>query len=52
MLNMDKDQTVLQATLMDTDEEQLTITPTEAMDNLNLQEVKMVLPHFCLFVRN
>ena len=36
MFNMDKDQTILQTTLMDTDKEQFTITLMEARDNLNL----------------
>ena len=36
MFNMDKDQTLLQTSLMDTDEDKLTITPVEARDNLNL----------------
>ena len=36
MFNMDEDQTILQTPLMDADEEPLTITPTEARDNLNL----------------
>ena len=35
MFNMDEDQKILQTTLMETDEGQLTITPTEARDNLN-----------------
>ena len=29
MLNMDKDQTILQTSLMDTDEEELTVAPTD-----------------------
>ena len=52
MFNMDKDQTVLQTSLMDTDEEELTVTLMEARDNLNLYKVKMVPLHFCSFVRN
>ena len=36
IFNMDKDQTIIQTPLLDTDEEQLTITLTEARDNLNL----------------
>ena len=36
MFNMDEDQTILQTPLMDTDEEELTVTPAEARDNLNL----------------
>ena len=35
IFNMDKDQTILQTPLMDTDEGPLTITPMEARDNLN-----------------
>ena len=52
MFNMDEDQTILQTPLMNTGEEQLTITLMEARDNLNLQEVKIVSLHFCLSVRN
>ena len=33
---MDEDQTILQTPLIGTDEESLTITPTEVRDNLNL----------------
>ena len=36
MFNMGKDQTILQTPLMDTDEDELTITPVETRDNLNL----------------
>ena len=36
MFNMDEDQTILQTPLMDTDEDEQTITPVEARDNLNL----------------
>ena len=36
MYNMDEDQTILQTPLMDIDEEQLTVTSTEARDNVNL----------------
>ena len=36
MFNMDKDHTILQTPLMDTDEEELTIALMEARDNLNL----------------
>ena len=36
MFNMDKDQTIYQTSLMDTDEEELTVTLMEARDNLNL----------------
>ena len=36
MFNMDEDHTILQTPLMDTNEEQLTIFPMEARDNLNL----------------
>ena len=33
---MDEDQTILQTPLMDTEEDEMTITPMEARDNLNL----------------
>ena len=36
MFNMDKDQIILQIPLMDTEEDEMTITPMEARDNLNL----------------
>ena len=36
MFNMDEDQTILQTSLMNTDEGELSITPMEARDNLNL----------------
>ena len=36
MFNMDEDQTILQTPLMDTEEGEMTITLTEAKDNLNL----------------
>ena len=36
MFNMDKDQTILQTPLMDTEEDKMTITLMEARDNLNL----------------
>ena len=36
MFNMDKDQTILQTPLMDTEEEGMTIAPTETRNNLNL----------------
>ena len=36
MFNMDKDQTILQTPLTDTEEDEMTITSTEARDNLNL----------------
>ena len=36
MFYMDEDQTILNTPLMDTDEEELTITPMEARHNLNL----------------
>ena len=35
MFNMDEDQTILQTALMDTDEDEMTITPMETRDNLN-----------------
>ena len=52
MLNMDEGQTILQTPLMDTDEEEQTITLVETRDNLNLQKIEMILLHFNLFVRN
>ena len=52
MFNMDKDLTILQTPLMDTDEDEQTITPVETRNNLNLYKVKMIPPHFCLLVRN
>ena len=36
MFTMDKDQTILQIPLTDTEEDEMTITPMEARDNLNL----------------
>ena len=36
MFNMDKDQTILQTPLTDTEEGEMTITLMEAKDNLNL----------------
>ena len=36
MFNMDEDQTILQTLLMDTDQDEQTITPVETSDNLNL----------------
>ena len=36
MFNMDKDQTILQTPLMDTDEDEQTITSVETRNNLNL----------------
>ena len=36
MFNMDKDQTILQTPLMDTDKDKQTITSVETRDNLNL----------------
>ena len=36
MFNMDRDQTMLQTPLMDTEEDEMTITATETRDNLNL----------------
>ena len=36
MFNMDEDQTILQTPLMDTDQDEQTITPVETSDNLNL----------------
>ena len=36
MFNMDEDQTILQTPLMDTEEDEMTISLMEARDNLNL----------------
>ena len=36
MFNMDKDQTMLQTPLMDTEKDEQTLTPVEVRDNLNL----------------
>ena len=36
MFNMDEDQTILQSPLMDTDQDEQTITPVETRDNLKL----------------
>ena len=36
MFNMEKGQTILQTLLTDTEEDEMTITPTETGDNLNL----------------
>ena len=36
MFNMDEDQTILQTPLMDTEEDEITITPTETRDDVNL----------------
>ena len=36
MSNMNKDQTILQTPLMDTEEDKMTITPIETKDNLKL----------------
>ena len=36
MFNMDKNQTLIQTSLMDTDKDELTITPTDTRGNLNL----------------
>ena len=52
MFNMEEDQTLVQTSLMDTDKDDLTITPVDTRGNLNLQEVKMVLLHFALFSEN
>ena len=48
---MDDNQTLMQTLLMDTDEDELTVTLIDTGGNLNLQEIKMVLPHFCPFLR-
>ena len=36
MFNMDEDQTLLQTSLMDTDQDEQIISPVETRDNLNL----------------
>ena len=36
MFSLDKDQTILQTPLMDTEDDVMTITPTETRDSLNL----------------
>ena len=36
MFNLDEDQTILPTQLMDTEEDVMTITPTEDRDSLNL----------------
>ena len=36
LFNMDKDQTIIQTPLMDTEEDEMTIIPMESRDNLNL----------------
>ena len=36
---------------MDTNDEEVTIAPTETKDGLNLQKVEVVLPHFYLLVK-
>ena len=36
MFNLDKDQTLLQTPLMDTDQDKQTISPVQMRDNLNL----------------
>ena len=36
MFNVDEDQTILQIPLRDTEADEMTITPMEARDNLNL----------------
>ena len=36
MFNMDEDQTLLQTPLMNTDQDEQTISPVETRDNLNL----------------
>ena len=51
MFYMDEDQTILQTPLMDTEEDKMTKTLIGTRDNLNLQEVKMGLPHSCPSVK-
>ena len=36
MFNMDEDQTLVQTLLMDTDKDELTVTPVDTRENLNL----------------
>ena len=45
---MDEDQTILQTPLLDIAQNGQTIGPVEIRDNLNLERVKMIPPHFCL----
>ena len=52
MFNINKDQTILQSPLMDTDQHEQTITPVETRDNFNLQRVKMIQPHFAFSFEN
>ena len=48
MFNMDKEQTLLQTPSIDTNQDRQSINTIEVRENLNLQRVRMVLPHFCL----
>ena len=48
---MDEDQTSMQSLLMDTDKDELTITPIDTGGNLKLYEVKRVPLHFCPILR-
>ena len=52
MFNLDNEQTAIQISLMDTDDnDEVTITPTENRDSLNLLKVEMVPSHFYLLVK-
>ena len=52
MFNMDGEQTLLQMPLIDTDQVRQSINTTDARENINLQRVRMVSQHFCLYVQN
>ena len=51
MFSLDDDQTLQQTPLIDTEDDVMTITPTETRDSLNLLKVKVVLLHFYLLVK-
>ena len=51
MFSLDDDQTQLQTPLIDTEDDLVTITPTETRDSLSLLKVKVVLLHFYLLVK-
>ena len=51
MFNLDDEQTILQTSLMDTDDDEMTVTLTETRDSLNLQRVEVVSLHFYLLVK-
>ena len=48
MFNMDKEQTLLQMPLIDTNQVRQSVNTIEAREHLKLQRVRMVPPHFCL----